>query len=128
MRKIYKTVAVVSEDMHRISDEITECVSEKDRYRTALLFEEAFVNIANYAYPDELQNEDRPVTILFDVSEKGSFLIFIDRGRVFDPCAYQPPNPDARLTGGHGIRIIQKFSKGLEYRRVYETNQLRIQL
>ncbi len=85
--------------------------------------EELFVNIANYAYGDQvgqavirLQEEHDP---------EGISITFIDEGMPFDPLA--KPDPDVTLgamdrsIGGLGIYMVKKSMDDMKYR--YEDNR-----
>ena len=85
--------------------------------------EELFVNIANYAYGDQvgqaviqLQEEHDP---------EGISITFIDEGMPFDPLA--KPDPDVTLgamdrsVGGLGIYMVKKSMDDMKYR--YEGNR-----
>ena len=85
--------------------------------------EELFVNIANYAYGDQvgqaviqLQEEHDP---------EGISITFIDEGMPFDPLA--KPDPDVTLgamdrsVGGLGIYMVKKSMDDMKYR--YEDNR-----
>ena len=90
--------------------------------------EELFVNIANYAYGDQvgqaviqLQEEHDP---------EGISITFIDEGMPFDPLA--KPDPDVTLgamdrsVGGLGIYMVKKSMDDMKYRHEDNRNILTI--
>ena len=85
--------------------------------------EELFVNIANYAYGDQvgqaviqLQEEHDP---------EGISITFIDEGMPFDPLAKSDPDVTLgamdRSVGGLGIYMVKKSMDDMKYR--YEDNR-----
>lgn len=128
MTKTYSVEAKIDENMHIISDEIVQYFPKSEHMRIALLFEEAFVNIANYAYQSDTPVKKRYIKIIFKQNDSGSYLIFKDRGQAFDPSAYHPSVPNEKQIGGHGIRMMQQLSKDLRYKRIFGENKLTIQV
>ncbi len=83
-----------------------------------LAFEEALVNVINYAYPDgggDVHVECR------DVPEKGLVIRIEDEGLPFNPLLLGSPDTSAgiedRAIGGLGIHIIKKTMKVVSYER-----------
>lgn len=82
-----------------------------------LAVEEIYVNIANYAYPDEKGK----VSICFLMDEKTLMLRIQDEGVPFNPL--QTPEPDLTLSleerkvGGLGIFLVRKFIDEVNYER-----------
>lgn len=107
-------------------DEISEFITDGDisgRYAAALVFEELFVNVSNYAYPDK----SGPLLVSVSVTEEGTEMVFVDSGVPFDPTKYVPKKSenDDKI-GGHGIELIIDYSKQIEYKRVFGMNMLRL--
>ena len=101
--------------MEYISDEICSFLPEEKRMTTALLFEEAFMNVANHAY--ETQSSSKPLKIIFEMSKKQYLLTFVDYGQEFDPTLYVPKEPTGQEIGGHGIRLLKEISQSMKYKR-----------
>ena len=89
----------------------------KTQMQTALVVEEVFVNVAEYAYePDKGR-----VTVCVDVAKDPAVLTltFIDSGRPFDPL--QKTDPDVTLSaeqrdvGGLGIFLTKKLMDDVRY-------------
>lgn len=108
-------------------DEISEFIANGDiegRYTALLVFEEEYVNIAKYAYPDK--KEGGPVFIKVSSLDNGTEMVFIDAGIPFDPTDPELLKVDMEKIGGHGIEIIIKYSKEVEYERRSDMNFLRL--
>jgi sigma-B regulation protein RsbU (phosphoserine phosphatase) len=90
----------------------------------AVITEEIFVNIAQYAY----DGEDGGV--LIRVGRAGSNLVmqFVDSGKRFNPLEKSDPDIDApleeRSVGGLGIYIMKKWMDSIQYDRVDDENRL----
>ena len=80
-----------------------------------LMVEEIFVNIASYAYSDNIGT----VTVKGDVADNKLTLVFIDSGVAYDPLAH--PDPDLTLSaeereiGGLGIYLVKKYANHADY-------------
>ncbi|MDR2480857.1 MAG: ATP-binding protein [Spirochaetaceae bacterium] len=91
----------------------------------AVVTEEVFVNICEYAYA---QNGDSNVTVF--VGTKDSILVirFEDSGIEFNPLTYKTPEVSASLNereaGGFGILIMKKWMDSVDYKRIDGKNQL----
>jgi len=89
-----------------------------------LAFEEAAVNIINYAYGDE----SGTITIECDyIKEKKMFrIVLIDEGQAFNPLASENPNINApvqdRPIGGLGIFMIRQIVDEIFYERIDNKN------
>lgn len=113
--------AHVGDEMDEISDFIADGDIE-GRYTALLVFEEEYVNISKYAYPD---GEVGPLFVTVASSKKGTEMVFVDAGVPFDPTKHiVEKNKDN--VGGHGIEIIMEYSKSVKYKRIYGLNVLRI--
>lgn len=93
---------------------------------TAILViaEEAFVNIANYAYPGSRGE----VAVRCRTAPGEAFLEFRDSGLGFDPTEFRDTRQDLpsgeRPPGGLGIVLMRKIADEMSYRRVDGINVL----
>ncbi len=92
-----------------------------------LLVEEAFVNIARYAYPPA--ETGGPVFLTASPLSPGRIrLEFADQGIPFNPLERPAPNFDVDLAemppGGLGIHLLRKWTEALDYRRTNGWNHL----
>ncbi|MDR1252274.1 MAG: ATP-binding protein [Treponema sp.] len=92
----------------------------------AVITEEIFVNIANYAY------DGREGDALIRVGRSGPVLIlqFVDSGKYFNPLKKADPDINAAIEehtiGGFGIYITKKWMDSIHYDRINGKNQLTI--
>ncbi len=88
--------------------------------------EEAFVNIAHYAYPNGSGNAK--VSVAVDPKTKIATFIISDRGVPFDPLSKSDPDitipAEQREVGGLGIFIIKKTMDTVSYVRENGENRL----
>lgn len=89
--------------------------SMKATMQVTVCFEEIFVNVAHYAYGEDVGE----VEIVLD-NENGTFSIaFIDSGQFFDPLAAEEPDITApaeeRRIGGLGILMVKKSMDDVSY-------------
>lgn len=114
----------VDDEMDKISDFIAnQNISEK--YATLLVFEELYVNVAKYAYP----NSQGAIFVKIVISDKGVEMLFVDAGVPFDPTQYKPSKEkeeDKCGVGGHGIELVIDYSKTISYKRDMGLNILNI--
>ena len=84
-------------------------------------FEEIFVNIAHYAYPDG----EGKAKIVVDACPEFAEITFIDSGIPYDPLAKADPDitlsAEERQIGGLGIFMTKKLMDEIHYK--YENNQ-----
>lgn len=97
--------------------------STNTRFQLEVALEEVYVNIANYAYPDEVGT----TTIRCEVvGEKKPLLSLeiLDQGKPYNPLARQDPDielsAEARQIGGLGIYMVKNTMDTVSYR--YESN------
>ena len=93
--------------------------------RMHLAFEEALVNVINYAYPNKYGN----IEITYEVKEDKRFVVeIIDWGIPFDPLSLPKPDVEAplekRKVGGLGIYLIRTIMDEVSYRRDQDRNIL----
>ncbi len=115
-------------------DEVIEFISAqteeggfapKRTFEIQLAVEEAFVNISNYAYPDQ----DGDVEIACETDSNGALAITMtDSGMAFDLLSASAPSLDEdvseREIGGLGIFLIKKVMDQVTYQRVDGKNVL----
>ena len=93
-----------------------ECPMKK-QMQVDLAVEEAFVNVANYAYGEETGSATLE---LFADPREGEFTVtLLDRGTPFDPLAREDPDlslpAEKREIGGLGIYMVKKNMDGVSY-------------
>ncbi|MBE0478912.1 ATP-binding protein [Candidatus Aerophobetes bacterium] len=103
-------------------------LSRKKINNLLLAVEEVYVNITNYAYP----NDKGKVSIYFSMDEKNVTLHIKDEGVPFNPL--QAPEPDLasslkeRRVGGLGIFLVRKLINDVRYERDKQYNVLTLTL
>ena len=95
--------------------------------RIELALEELFVNICNYAYPEETGDVtvriSYPAPLVIEIE-------LIDQGVQYDPC--KKPDPDMKVSlkergaGGMGIYLAKSFMDEMEYEYRDRCNHLRM--
>ena len=103
-------------------ERMDECgFSMKTAMQVSLALEEAFVNVANYAYSDG-EGEAELTTVADD--ETLTFILS-DSGMYFDPTAKDDPDitlpAEERDIGGLGILMVKKIMDEVKY--VYENGR-----
>ena len=110
---------------------LEETLESSDASRKAvtglvLALEEAFVNVANYAY-EGIRN-DGTVRITICVYDDTAVITLRDSGMAFDPLALEDPDISAsaqdRPIGGLGIFMIRKSTDSCDYQRIGNENIL----
>jgi serine/threonine-protein kinase RsbW len=91
-----------------------------------LVWEEIFVNIASYAYPE---GETGNAEVGYAVTEPGCLLVQVrDSGQAFNPLKRDPPDLRAdlagRTPGGLGIFLVQSLADSVGYAYVDGRNVL----
>ena len=94
-------------------------VTQKRRSEIELATDEAFVNIVQYAYPD---NPTGMVDVSCEMDEENRFIITLsDTGIPFNPLSLPKPALDDPITtreiGGLGVLFIKKMVDEVKYRR-----------
>lgn len=114
MAKVEK-LAAVNEFIEGLL-EVVDC-SPKAQMQIELVVEEIFVNIASYAYDGGDGEAIIRGRIIEDPS--GLELIFMDKGKPYDPLARADPDVNAameeRNIGGLGIFLVKKFVDAINY-------------
>lgn len=100
----------------------------KARTRFAVIVDEVVSNIAKYAYGSAAG----AVTIRLSFEEDGKSVdvAFVDEGTPFNPLEAAQSDAktaiDTNKVGGIGILIVRTFADEIEYKRIDDTNILRI--
>ena len=116
-----KTIPAQINQLETLIDFINECmdkagVDDMFRVKPVIALEEIFVNIANYAYPDN----NGEVTINFKAQPDKLIFEFTDSGIPYDPL--DKPDPDITLSaseraiGGLGIFMVKKIMDEVIYK------------
>lgn len=99
-------------------------VRSQDLLDLQLAVDEAFTNIASYAYGPEGGDVD----ICIDVFESEITITITDSGKAFDPLSLGPPDikggVDERQIGGLGIYLIRQVTDNVTYLRRDGKNML----
>ena len=113
-------------DSVTLSDFLTEFVkkmniSDEIYNDLRLVVEEAFVNIASYAYTEK---NEQPVIIELSNTSSEISITFTDTGIAFDPLTdpVDCKDTDDHCEGGMGIHIITSLTDHQEYHRVGQSN------
>ena len=113
-------------DSVTLSDFLTEFVkkmniSDEIYNDLRLVVEEAFVNIASYAYTEK---NEQPVIIELSSTSSEISITFTDTGIAFDPLTDPAECIDTNnhCEGGMGIHIITSLTDQQEYHRVWQSN------
>lgn len=98
-------------------ERMDECgFSMKAVMQVSLALEEAFVNVANYAYPDGKGEAE----LLTASDDNALTFILSDGGIRFDPTAREDPDitlpAEERSIGGLGILMVKKIMDEVSYR------------
>ena len=99
----------------------------KIQMQLEIAVEEIFVNIAHYAYPNEVRDAEVSIAVLDGGTAR---ITFSDSGIPYDPLA--KPDPDVRLSaedrpiGGLGIYMVKKSVDDLRYEYRDGKNILRL--
>lgn len=114
------TIEASSERLDEMQNFITEEMEEAGIspaviFKVTVSAEEAFINIADYAYGDSTGN----AWISIDIScEKTITLTFADKGKQFNPLEVGEParnRLEDETLGGYGIFMIRKMMDRVEY-------------
>ena len=86
-----------------------------------ICFEELFVNIAHYAYPEATEDDPGKVRVAFtyNTNPQGMTIQLIDEGKPFNPLANADPtvpeSAEEAAIGGLGIFMAKKLSDDIHY-------------
>ena len=102
--------------------------SMRTLFELDMVVEEVFINVANYAYPDNAGMVSLDLSL--DREQNFLYLTFRDSGIPYDPLRKQSPDVTApaekRPIGGLGIFLVQKYSDSLSYEYAEGENRLTI--
>ena len=102
--------------------------SMRTLFELDMVVEEVFINVANYAYPDNAGMVSLDLSL--DREQNFLYLTFRDSGVPYDPLRKQSPDLSApaekRPIGGLGIFLVQKYSDSLSYEYAEGENRLTI--
>ncbi len=92
-----------------------------------LILEELYTNTANYGFQGITNGE---VTITLSVIDDQLLMTYQDNGIAFDPLEMEDPDLmlslDDRAIGGLGVFFVKALTDHVEYHRVGEFNQLKM--
>ena len=111
------------ENLDKVNDFINKTIGEVNCSKKAIMqlgviVEEIFVNIASYAYPDEVGF----ATVQVEVKDNPPAidLTFIDSGVEYNPLANEDPDLDVaveeRQIGGLGIYLVKNMVEKIYYK------------
>lgn len=111
------------EKVSAMLEEFLEESGAKMAFTTKVLvaFEEMFVNVAHYAYPDENSDKNGMVKIIYGKPEdkNGIVITIIDSGVPFNPLEKKDPDvtlsAEERAIGGLGIFMVKKTMDKVSY-------------
>ena len=114
-----------------VKEEISSYVSNKLLFKINIAIEELFVNIANYAYEKDNDNNLVDISINVDLENKNIVITFVDSGAKFNPITKEDPCIDLpaeeRKVGGLGIYIVKKTVDKIDYKYIDNKNVLTIE-
>lgn len=116
-------IAALDDAMDYINAEMeTADVTPKATMQIDMSFEEMFVNVAHYAYPEETGT----VKVGIGVTNEAVTLQLTDAGIPFNPLEREDPDVTAaaedRTIGGLGIFMVKKSMDDVRYERINDTN------
>ncbi|MDX2505531.1 MAG: ATP-binding protein [Gammaproteobacteria bacterium] len=113
-------------DSGKLSDFLTEYaktfeISDEIYHDLRLVIEEAFVNIASYAYAKE---DHQTVTIELSHTSNEISITFTDTGIAFNPLTDPAESKctDDQCEGGMGIHLIKSLTDQQKYNRIKQRN------
>lgn len=114
--------AEIGKEMESGIDFILEGEWSEGKQEAAIAFEEAFVNVCNYAY----QGMEKSYILAIIQKEPSSIeMDFWDEGVYYDPTAVPLKEIEEGQIGGHGIRLMRSYCE-MTYRRVDGKNHLHL--
>ncbi len=119
------TYAAYPEIAAWVEDELSKLdCPQKIIMQISMCLEEAFINIAHYAYGDKTGSMD----LIFEYDNSIVTLCLKDKGVAFDPLAKQDPDVtlgiDERKIGGLGIFLVKEMMDEVHYQRLNNENVL----
>lgn len=128
-----ETLKLVAEitNLDQAMEFVEECADRcgldpKKKFGLTVALEEAFVNVCNYAYPDN----EGDIEISCGCEHDSMIVEIADSGVAFDVLSLEDPDTtagiDDREIGGLGVFFIRKFTEEATYRREQERNILKL--
>lgn len=118
-RRLHDVLAFLEEELEKHD------AGMKETMALTLALEEAFVNVAHYAYEGK-ENGKAWISLSFDGDE--ATVVLKDTGMAFDPLAQEDPDINAgaeeRNIGGLGIYMVKKSTDSCSYERRGDMNIL----
>lgn len=121
------------EEIHKALESVAKWMdsnpeSDWARPLALLAVEEIGTNFAKYAHPDGCPGM---LSIQLDLNDHTLLeAVFEDLGTPFNPLLHPAPDTglplNEREPGGLGIPLLRKWSDGIEYRRIGNTNRLKL--
>ena len=98
------------------------------RYNILLALQEMVTNVLRHGYQ---LDEQKPIEVVFELTDDQLEVELRDQGPAFDPLAYEADEPDVDMgmpsePGGYGIRIARMVMDELQYRHEDGWNCLRL--
>lgn len=113
-------------DSMKVSDFFVDYIREKQiddetLSDLRLAIEEAFINISNYAFTDNISHS---ISVELSSDEHHIHITFIDEGIGFNPLTYCDKNIECsdHCEGGMGIHLIKSLTDKQEYKRIGQQN------
>lgn len=109
--------------MEFVQDNLEKCsCPPREQQQICMAVEELFVNIVNYAYPDEI---GLAIIKVEEIRDHELEIVLRDNGKQFDPLELEDPDvtldPEKRRIGGLGIYLVKKTMDEVTYH--FENNQ-----
>ena len=130
---ITMTLDAVPENFAAVQDWIREHLasipcSVRTLLELDMIVEEVFINIANYAYGNQIGKAW--VDLFMDADSNCLTMIFRDKGTPYDPLKKETPDltspAEKRAIGGLGIFLVHEYSDSLSYEYKDGENRLTI--
>ncbi len=103
-------------------------IGARQRYVTALAFEEMATNIIKYGF--EGLKEEPSLNVSISRSDDALLMVMKDNGKAFNPLDLREPKVDAaiedRSIGGLGVHLVRQMADGMDYKRENGFNVLTI--
>ena len=117
--EVYLHPAMIGDEMENFIDYILDGEWSEEKQMMAVAFEEAFVNVCNYAYPEK----NGYIKVLIQKHEDYIQADIWDEGMPYDPTTVPLKEIEELQIGGHGLRLMREYCT-LRYERVEGTNHL----
>lgn len=112
--------------MEFVQDNLDKCgCPPREQQQICMAVEELFVNIVNYAYPNDI---GLAVIKVEEINDRELEIVLRDNGKPFDPLRREDPDvtldPDKRRIGGLGIYLVKKTMDEVTYHFENDQNVL----